>query len=208
MDVGNGFIEGAFMKNIFAGSTKRRTSILALTGLSLTAAAVGVFLGGLQVTGNFHTVIAGEIYRSAQPSPSDIARYSRTVGIRTIVNLRGPSAGKAWYDRELAESHDLGITHIDFRMSATHEFTQDKAVELLALLQDAPKPILIHCEAGADRSGLVSALYVAAVGKLGEAAAESQMSVWYGHIGLPFSASYAMDVSFENLEPWLGYHDS
>ena len=35
--------------------------------------------------------------------------------------------------------------------------------EILTLLHDAPKPLLIHCKSGADRSGLVSALYRYAV---------------------------------------------
>jgi protein tyrosine/serine phosphatase len=76
------------------------------------------------------------------------------------------------------------------------------------VLQKAEKPILVHCMSGADRSGLVSALYIAAVAKLGEEAAESQISFQYGHIPLWFSAAYAMTRSFEVLEPALGFHDS
>jgi len=52
-------------------------------------AAGGAYLAMLQLTGNFHTVIAGELYRSAQPSAADIAEYKQKAGIRTIVNLRG-----------------------------------------------------------------------------------------------------------------------
>jgi hypothetical protein len=54
----------------------------------------------------------------------------------------------------------------------------------------------------------VTGLYVAAVVKLGEEAAESQISFWYGHIPLWFSPAYAMTRSFEALEPALGFHGS
>jgi protein tyrosine/serine phosphatase len=33
----------------------------------------GLYLGYLHATGNFHEVIAGELYRSAQPSPEQLS---------------------------------------------------------------------------------------------------------------------------------------
>lgn len=171
----------------------------------LLALAVGFYLGALQVTGNFHTVVAGALYRSAQPTAVDIASYQRSYGIKTIVNLRGENIGSPWYDTEVAKANQLGIAHINFRMSARRELTQAEAADLIATLEHAEKPVLVHCQAGADRSGLASALYVAAVAKLGEKAAEQQNSIRYGHISLPISATYAMDRTFEALEPWLGF---
>lgn len=168
----------------------------------------GGYLGALQLTGNFHPVVPGSLYRSAQPTTADIAHYRKTYGIKTIINLRGENAGSPWYDAEIAEAKQLGIAHVDFGMSAGRELTRTEAADLVAILERAEKPVLIHCKAGADRSGLASALYVAAVAKLGEAAAEHQISIRYGHISLPVSATYAMDRTFEALEPWLGFPDS
>jgi protein tyrosine/serine phosphatase len=150
-------------------------------------------------------VVVGELYRSAQPSATQTARYEKSYGIRTIVNLRGENVGKPWYDAEIAEARKLGIAHVDFRMSAKRELSQAQAADLIGILARAQKPILVHCQAGADRSGLASALYVAAVDKLGEKAAESQISIRYGHISLPLSSAYAMERTFEALEPWLGF---
>jgi protein tyrosine/serine phosphatase len=46
--------------------------------------------------------------------------------------------------------------------------TDDEAVRPAQdVFRKAEKPILVHCNSGADRSGLVSALYVAAIAKLG-----------------------------------------
>lgn len=177
-------------------------------GVAVAALATGVYLATLQITGNFHAVVEGELYRSAQPGPADIVRYAQDHGIKTIINLRGENKGSAWYDTEIAQSQKFGIHHVDFRMSAWRQLPQQEAAELILLLERAEKPVLIHCKSGADRSGLAAALYVAAVAKLGEEAAERQISIRYGHFSIPLIAPFAMDATFEALEPWLGFPDS
>lgn len=68
-------------------------------------------------------------------------------------------------------------------------------------MASVPKPILIHCRSGADRSGLAAALYVSKVAGLDNAKAEAQLSFYYGHVGIPVvSAAYAMDKSLKDIE--------
>lgn len=193
-----------------AAATAWLRSILLIASLSCAAIlAVGATYLGLQyLGGNFHTVVAGELYRSGQPTPGRLRHYVQETGIRTVINLRGRNAGTAWYDAEIAESARLGVTHIDFAMSASRQLTGLQADALVQLLRNAEKPILIHCEGGADRSGLAAALYLAAISKTSEAQAEDQMSLRFGHFSLPFLRSYAMDDTFENLEASLGYSKS
>lgn len=167
----------------------------------------GIYLGIEQLIGNFHTVVPGELYRAAQLDASQIAGVQKKFGIRTIINLRGESRGE-WYKKEIEESQALGVHHIDFGLSASRELTQTQVEQLIALMRDAPKPILVHCRGGADRSGLASALYVAAIAKGGEEAAEAQLSPYYGHFPIPFTPSWAMDQTFERIEPWLGFPKS
>lgn len=178
-----------------------------LTGVA-TLLLVGAYLGGLQLTGNFHTVLPHELYRSAQPSPTQIAAYAATYGIRSIINLRGGNPGRDWYEGERAMARRLGILHVDFAMSAKRPLDDGRAAQLIALLRSVPKPVLIHCQAGADRTGLAAALYLAAIAGQGEAASEGQLSLLYGHLSLPILAPYAMDDSFERLEPALGFAGS
>lgn len=169
----------------------------------------GAYLGVLYFTGNFHSVVDGQIYRSAQITPSQLQRYQQQYGIRTIINLRGANRGSVWYDQEVAAAKDLGITHIDFRMSARRILPQEKVVEVINLIKNAQKPVLIHCKSGADRTGLISALSVAVFANGSEEDAESELSFRYGHIGIPFlSASYRMDETWESLEKWLGMKGS
>jgi protein tyrosine/serine phosphatase len=179
-----------------------------ITGIVLAPTCViGLYVGGLQLTDNFHVISPDEAYRSAEPTPAEIDAYHQKYGIKTIINLRGAS-DHPWYRAEVSEAAKLGIAHIDFKMSANKELSKEEAAQIISILKKAQKPLLIHCKAGADRSGLVSALYLAAVKKAGESAAESQISLRYGHFSLPFAPAYAMDESFESLEPSLGYGHS
>ncbi len=172
---------------------------------------VAAMLGLQLYWGNQHTTIPGELYRSAQPTPKDIAHYKKHYGIQSIINLRGANPGADWYDAEAKAAKEQGVPLIDFRMKAAHELTADEAKALIALMRDAPKPLLIHCRSGADRTGLAAALYVAAISKGGEEAAEYQLSIRYGHLPqIPFwwTDAQAMSRTFERLEPALGFHDS
>ncbi|WP_027993825.1 dual specificity protein phosphatase family protein [Sinorhizobium meliloti] len=175
-----------------------------LAGAAGAAALLfGGYLGFLQLTGNFHEVLPRELYRSAQPSAADIASYARQYAIETIVNLRGKSE-EAWYLQEVDAANRAGIAHIDFRLSASEKVSLNKARHLVALLHDAQKPILIHCRAGADRTGLASMIYLQQIAGVDEETAEWQLSVRYGHLGIPYvSAAFAMDESWEDFERFI-----
>lgn len=178
---------------------------LALACLGLIA-ILATYVGFERITGNFHEVVPGVLYRSAQLSPSQFARFKQEDGIRSIINLRGANPGKGWYDDELREANALGIAHFDFPMKASRILTQEQAQQLIAMMRDAPKPLLLHCEGGADRTGLAASLYLAAIGRKGEEEAESQLSLRYGHLSIPYiSHGYPMFQSWEKLENWLGF---
>jgi hypothetical protein len=72
----------------------------------------------LQVTDNFHEVVPGTLYRSAQLSANELAAHVRAHAIRSVVNLRAESRDDPWYDSEVVISRDLGLVHLDFRMTA------------------------------------------------------------------------------------------
>ncbi|QFY59967.1 protein tyrosine phosphatase [Rhizobium grahamii] len=183
----------------------RKILLLPVTAFVLAA---GSYYSYLAATDNFHAVIPGEVYRSSQPSAKSIANFEQEYGIKTILNLRGVSDDKAWYAAEVAQAKALNITHIDFGISAAKELTPEKAQALIEIMRNAPKPILIHCRSGADRTGLAAALYLAAIAKTNEQTAEGQMSIFYGHISLPISRAFAMDRTFEKMEPLFGFAES
>ena len=172
------------------------------TALTLLIAAIAVVLGilawcgYLQLTGNIHVVEEGKAYRSAELDSAGFARVIGRYGIRSVLNLQGARPTAAWYRSELAASRTAGATHYDLRLSDSRLVTPAQIDSLLALMDSIPKPILIHCKAGADRSGLVSALYLWKFDSLPPDRAAGQLSLAYGHFPWLGSRTVAMDRSY------------
>jgi protein tyrosine/serine phosphatase len=184
------------------GRVRKTASYVGLTAIA-GALLFGGYLGMLQLTGNFHTVIPGQLYRSAQPTSAQLESYIKEYGIKTIVNLRG-KADRDWYVDETAVASRLGVQHIDFGMSATKKLSVDRSMALIDIMKSAPKPILVHCLSGADRTGLFSVIYSQQIAGIEEKEAEWQLSFLFGHVAIPYvSASFAMDSSWHDLENHL-----
>ena len=163
-----------------------------LAGGVLAAGAVYV---GIQYDGNVHVVQPGLVLRSAQPSGARLDALVHQYALRSVLNLRGDNAGKPWYDEEMRTSRADGLVHVDYALSAEHDVTAAQMDELLRIVAAAPKPLLIHCNAGADRTGLVSALYEVSRG-VPAAQAATQLSLRDGHFPYLWSKTGAMDRSF------------
>ena len=110
----------------------RKRIVRALLAL---VATIGVYAGYLIFTDNFHTVIAGQLYRSAQPSPQEISEWHKRYGIKTIINLRGARHKADWYRKEKAAAESLGIKLIDHEMSAHREVYSKESEQILASLR-------------------------------------------------------------------------
>jgi hypothetical protein len=70
---------------------------------------------------------------------------------------------------------------------------------LIELLHSAPRPALVPCYRGADRSGLAAALYEYLVEKRSADISAMQLSFWYGHFPWIGSWTSAMDRAFWKL---------
>lgn len=151
---------------------------------------VGVF------GGNVHEVDPGRYYRSAQLSGDTLARVVRSDHVAGIVNLRGPQPGEPAYESEIQICRQFGIRHADVSMSAYRLPRPEEIAKLLDDLDRMPRPLLVHCRGGADRTGLATALYVHLFDHVPlDQAVQSQLTWRYGHIA--FSAAHAMDRFFE-----------
>lgn len=106
---------------------------------------------------NFHEVLPGQLYRSGQLSPARLRAHVELNGIRTIINLRGSNPAEDWYRQELAASRGSGLIHIDLPIDSLFP-TKDELRDLESALETCPKPVLIHCQSGIDRTGIASAL--------------------------------------------------
>lgn len=187
----------------------RSWSIKAFAALMAATLVLLVYLAVLHFNGNFHAVVDGELYRSAQPSADELATYTAKAGLKSVLNLRGASPRSDWYKKEIAESEKLGLIHADFGLSASREVTNEEAAELIALMRTLPKPLLIHCKHGSDRTGLLAALYLAAIKGEDADQADDQLSIYFGHFSVPYlSAAYPMDESWNRLEVTLKFAEN
>ncbi len=173
----------------------KRAGIAAAGLLAACVLTTGAIYVGVQYDGNVHVVQQGLVLRSAQPTGARLDAIAHRYAIRSVLNLRGDNAGKPWYEEEMRASRADGLVHVDYALSAEHDVTPTQMDELLRIVAAAPKPLLIHCNAGADRTGLVSALYQVSRG-VPAAQAATQLSLRYGHFPWLWSRTGAMDRSF------------
>jgi protein tyrosine/serine phosphatase len=173
-----------------------RSLKIAAVVVGLTAGSLGGYWGILQYEGNLHVVSAGILYRSAQLNKTETRWAAREYGIKSVLNLRGAHAGEAWYDDEIAAAGELGLAHFDYPLSAKRFVTSQQIADILDIVRRAPKPLLIHCKSGSDRTGLVAALYRFAETAASAQEADRELSLVYGHFPYLTSRSGAMDDSF------------
>ncbi len=175
---------------------KNRKILIFLLLLLVISGSAICFEIYMEENGNFHTVENAILYRSGQLDKDELLYYIKKYHIKSIVNLRGKQQGKSWYKEEIRLSKQLNIVHIDFRLSPNKIVKPSKLIKLINILEKIPKPILVHCKAGADRSGLVSAIWDYYVEKYSINRSDEQLSLIYLHFPYLGSPSEAMDKSF------------
>ena len=94
--------------------------------------------------------VSDELFRSEQPDKKDIPALN-TLGIHSLLNLREHHTDSKRYEQ-------AGFKLLLQRMEAD-EITVADLVAALRQLRAAPKPVLVHCWHGSDRTGSVVAAY-------------------------------------------------
>ncbi len=124
--------------------------------------------------------IAPDMWRCNQPSPSRIKKAADR-GIRTVINLRGPRADGGWR-LEAEACAKYGLILMDF--TARSRAAPDKQMlhAARALFEEIELPAMMHCKSGADRAGLMAALYLLIAKKQPAREAVKQLTWRYGHV--------------------------
>ncbi len=148
---------------------------------------------------NAHEVAQG-VYRSAQPGPGRLATW-RNRGVKTVLNLRGPRESGILFLEEEACAN-LGLNHIPFRVYSREAPSPAILHGARRLFAEVEKPFLMHCKSGADRVGLMAALYDFFVARKPLPAALKQLSLRYGHIR--FGKTGVIDAAFEEYLRFAG----
>jgi protein tyrosine phosphatase (PTP) superfamily phosphohydrolase (DUF442 family) len=99
---------------------------------------------------NFYQVTTN-LYRGAQPTAEGMARL-QSLGVRSVISLR-------WLRSDRHELRGTGLKSFRFDMVAWHANTDDVVNFLKTATDTNNLPAFVHCEFGADRTGLMCAMY-------------------------------------------------
>jgi protein tyrosine/serine phosphatase len=99
---------------------------------------------------NFYEVTTN-LYRGAQPSPQGMAEL-KSMGVTTVLNLRSFHS-----DNKLVASGELKLARL--HMKPWHAEDEDVVAFLKIASNTNNLPLFVHCQRGADRTGMICAMY-------------------------------------------------
>ena len=133
---------------------------------------------------NLHKITTN-LYRSAQPTAEGFQNLQK-MGIKTVINLRS-------FNSDRDEIGNTGLLREHIFMKAWHP-ERKEVVKFLQLVTDEKRyPILFHCQHGADRTGIMCAIYRIAVQGWNREDAIQEMK----------EGGYGFHTIWVNLPKWL-----
>lgn len=139
-------------------STKRRICVaLAFLAVSGVGAAI-LWHQQYRLPKRFAIVVEGKLYRSGGLTPRQLEHVAREYGIRTVLSLLDPNAPESVAERAAAAR--LGLRWVNVPLPGNGASTPEDRKNIKATLF-APDhaPILVHCGAGTNRTGLGVGMY-------------------------------------------------
>lgn len=114
----------------------------------------------LSILYNFHWIVYRQAARSAQPYLGLYGRFLRANRIGCVINLRGRHPNFGWWRHETQTCERLGIAHYDVMLDSKRLPLKEMLVALFDAFDKAPRPFLIKCSGGQDRTSFAAALYI------------------------------------------------
>jgi protein tyrosine phosphatase (PTP) superfamily phosphohydrolase (DUF442 family) len=149
---------------------------------------------------NLHEVIPGQVYRSAQSDVLVIEEIKISLEIESILSVRPARPGSEWYEDELKSADELELFIASIPLNPNKMPAPKDLQALVDQLDHAPRPILIHCRRGVDRTGLAASIALILEGSSVKEA-RKQMGMRYGYFSW-FSGSNLGKV-LDRYEGWL-----
>jgi len=123
--------------------------------------------------------VDAHLYRGAQPDLAAFASLKENLDIAIVVrlNAEGPDVAA-----EKSQVESLGMKFVYLPWSASSVPADRQIVEFLDLLRDNPSDkIFVHCREGADRTGVMVALYRLDADRWSTAQAVAEMKLYHYH---------------------------
>lgn len=105
---------------------------------------------------NFHMLDA-EVWRHNHPSPARLAKLQE-LGAASVLTLRGAASAPSVMEAEACA--ELGLEFRALEMRAVILPRREALLGLIDAIREMPKPMVIHCKSGSDRTGLAATIYL------------------------------------------------
>lgn len=129
-----------------------------------------------------HYRIDEDIWRSNQPGFRRLKRL-KAEGLKSVLSLRGDHRVAPVYV-EKAAAAELGL-RLEFARLRAHKLPRAEELQgAIDKMRALPKPLLLHCKSGADRTGLMVTLYLHLEKGVPLAEARRALSWRYAHFEL------------------------
>ncbi|WDI30243.1 tyrosine-protein phosphatase [Hyphococcus flavus] len=146
-----------------------------------------------KVYDNTFEIAPGKMWRTYQPSPAKLKQWKER-GVKTVINLRGEKpSGALLLEEDACEK--LGLTLVNFRVFSREAPSVEVLRNARDLFEAVEYPAIMHCKSGADRAGLMSALYLFFHEKKPLDEALDQLTFKYGHV--KSAKTGVIDLAFE-----------
>src|SRR3954464_12102151 len=109
---------------------------------------------------NFHWVVPGEAARAMQAWAGGLKTFLTRRGIKAIINLRGRNDDVSWWRKETGAAQSIGVAHLDAMLDSRKLPTRPMLERLIESFDTAPRPFLLKCSGGQDRTSFAAALYL------------------------------------------------
>jgi hypothetical protein len=109
---------------------------------------------------NFHWIVPGEAARAAQAYAGFLGPFLARHGIKCLINLRGTNPKYAWWRYERRVTETSGIVHLDVMLDSRNLPTREMLITLFDAFDRAPRPFLVKCSGGQDRTSFAAALFL------------------------------------------------
>ncbi len=140
------------------------------------------YVANLAFEGNWHEVVPGKFYRSAELDAQTLSERIQKYGIKTIIDLRyGKDKTDAQGQTEKDSAAALGVEYRHLPLLGSNARQKKQIEELIELYDAVPSPILVHCTSGTHRSGLASAVWLLTKEDSSPENATEQLSTRYGY---------------------------